>query len=964
MKNSTNIFELWSKHPSNDPILESSLKKIKSKPKLIEESFGKRMEFGTAGIRGILGAGTNKINVRTISAAAAAYAQYLIDHVPNSKNIGVVIGHDNRHNNQLFSKEVARVFSYYKIKTYLFEHNELQPTPLISYAIRKLKTVGGVVITASHNPAKYNGFKIYNELGGQLTEKYTKIVSANMNKINFLKIPKGEFKPIYINHNLIDNYVHDLLSIRVRKNDESQIKLTYSPLHGTGYKLVPKLLQKMDIQYYVVKSQMTNDPNFSKTKSPNPEDPIAYKKAIKLAKKTKSDIIVLTDPDADRIGVVVKHKRRYKYLNGNQIASLYLNYRLTNMQINGGIPNNSYIVKSNVSSDFPVKIAKKFGVNVYETHVGFKNIAELIEQKKNENFIFGFEESFGFLIDPNISRDKDAIQGLVAIAEMANYYKTQGIDLFSKLLQLYYQFNFHHSITISKHMTTSQIKRFFARILKLKKIGGKKIVKIEDYRDGIYKLPKTNMVKIYLENFGWIAIRPSGTEPKVKFYYNLHGSNYRKVVIIEQSIKNDIEGLMEEDLNINISKKTIFKFFVFTTILLIIMVILLFTVYDIKGGEHGTLTIFIRIWHLMVDISTAHKFWIILLILTPFLQLIPSALFIKRAMHSLGKTVKFRHAFISTIIAISISAVTPFATGGAIASYWYLRKKGHSRDTLLSAFLMNSLIYQFTMVLRTFLFVPLGFWIFKDIYFVGGTSATFILVLTMIGFLFDCFSTIMIALLTMNKRIQNSLVNSTIVFLEWLPFISIPDPLSKLAKYEHEFYLLRGGMKKMTQNKLLMFELLGYESINIFYSGYLFAALAIGSSSSLVGGTYLEFLTGTNLLRSANNMIPTPGSSGTTEWMSKEIFQKIFGSLSTSAEFTGLVRFWTYIFPLGISGSMLFLIYFNEKFNRHISIENKNNLLVYDETRLLKNKFRFYLIYVLGPISVISGITFLYFLFR
>ena len=785
-----------------------------------------------------------------------------------------------------------------------------------------------------------------------------------MDKVDFLKIPKGEFKPLYINKNLINSYVKDLLAIRERTDIESHLKLTYSPLHGTGYKLVPKLLQKMDIQYYVVKSQMTSDPDFSKTKSPNPEDPIAYKKGIKLAKRTRSDIIVLTDPDADRIGVVVKHKRRFKYLNGNQVAALYLNYKLTNMKIHGEIPKNSYIVKSNVSSDLPTKIAKKFGVKVYETHVGFKNIAEIIEKKQNENFIFGFEESFGFLIDPNISRDKDAIQGLVAITEMANYYKTQGMDLFSQLLQLYSQFNFHRSITLSRQMSIDQRERFFARILKLKKIGGKRIVKIEDYRNGLYNLPKTNMVKLYLEDSGWIAIRPSGTEPKVKFYYNLYGENAKKVVIIEQSIKNDIEGLTEEDLNVKISKKTIFKFMFFLAILLMIMVILLFTVYHLKDDEHGTITIFIKMWYAMTNISRTRKIWILILVLTPFIQLLPSAMFVKRAMQSLGEKLSFRHAFISTLIAISISAVTPFATGGAIASYWYLRKKGHNRDTLLSAFLMNSLIYQFTMVIRTFLFVPLGFWIFKGVYFSGSAESTSILVLTMIGFLFDCFSTIMLGLLTMHKRIQNSLINSAIVFLEWAPIVSLPDPLSKLAKYEHEFYLFRNGMKKMAKNKWLMLELLGYESINIFYSGYLFAALAIGETNPLAGGTYFDFLTGTNLLRSANNMIPTPGGSGTTEFMSQEIFRTIFGGVNKSTVFTALVRFWTYIFPLCVSGCMLFLIYLNEQINYRISLEQKNNLLIYKKTKKLKNKFRFTMIYVLSPI-VLSGIgVFLYFLFR
>ena len=547
MRNSIDIYNSWKDIPTADKFLERDLKRMNNKSAMIADSFNNRMNFGTAGIRGLMGAGTNKINVRTIGAAAEAYAQYLIKHVPNATKNGVVVGHDNRHNNKLFTEEVVKVFNFYKIKTYLFENNELQPTPLISYAIRKLKAIGGVVITASHNPASHNGFKIYNELGAQLTSEYTKIVSDNMKKIDFLNINKGLFKPRYINEKLVNAYVNDLLNLRLRPHDQSYLKIVYSPLHGTGYKLGPKLLHKMNLECKTVTSQMTNDPNFSGTKSPNPEDYISYKKGIALAKKTKSDIVVLTDPDADRIGVVAKYKRRFKYLNGNQVAALYLNYKLNNLKKNGGIPKDSYIIKSNVSSDLVSSIAKKYGLKTYETHVGFKNIAELIEKKKKENFVFAFEESFGFLIDPNIARDKDALQGLVGIAEAANYYKSQNSDLYSQLQNLYDEFGFHRSLGTSKKMTKPQTTRFFERLKRLKKLGGETIARIEDYRDGIYGLEKMNFIKIYLKESGWVGIRPSGTEDKVKFYYNLKGKDIKKVIILEQEIQEDFINITEEN---------------------------------------------------------------------------------------------------------------------------------------------------------------------------------------------------------------------------------------------------------------------------------------------------------------------------------------------------------------------------------------------------------------------------------
>ena len=965
MKNSAlSLYQSWLSQPTEDKILENDLHKLKKEKDIIER-FSNRMSFGTAGIRGILGAGTNKINIYTIAAAAEAYAQYLIKCVPNAKKQGVVIGHDNRHNWEIFSQKVVKVLNYYGIKAYLFEKNDLQPTPLISYAIRTLKAAGGVILTASHNPANYNGFKVYNELGAQLTTKYTKIISKNMDKINFLKVHEREFKPYYINKKLIDSYVAELLKLQVRLKDDKQLRVVYSPLHGTGHELGPKLLRRMGYSCFTVNSQMKNDPNFSKTKSPNPEDDVAYNKAISLARKTKSDLVLLTDPDADRLGVVTKYKRRFKYLNGNQVAALYLNFLLTNLKINNKIPKNGYIVKSNVSSDLATSIARKFGVKVYEVHVGFKNIAELIESKKGEHFLFGFEESFGFLINPSISRDKDAIQGVVSVAEMANYYKTQKSDLYSELLKLFDAHDFHRSITIGKKMEQDTTNRFFTRLLTRKKLGNKRIVKIEDYRKGLHGLEKTNLIKVYLENSGWFAVRPSGTEPKIKFYFDLKGNTIKDVVILEQEINDDIISLTEEDLKVSISKKTIWKFTFFIAILIIIMIILLYTVYNLKSGHQGILSIFVHIWNDMTSISRTRRIWILLVIATPFIQLIPSALFIRRAMKSLGAKISLWHSFLAQLLAISISAVTPFATGGALAAYWYLRKKGYSRKILLSAFLMESLVYQFTLVLRTLVFIPLGFWIFNNIYFGSGPTSRMILILTMIGLIFDIFSTVMIGLLTMHRGIQESILQNSIALLEWLPFIRLSDPLTKMSKYEHEFFLLRQGMNQIFSQKTLMLELIFYESINIFYSGYLFGAFALSPQAAhFHGNLYIQFLTGTNLLRSANNMIPTPGGSGTTEWMSKEIFKKLFAGGDSSATFTGMIRIATYIFPIAVSSFALTMIYINESLNHKVNIINKNNKLNKIRAIKVKNHFNKYVLGLTGVVAIILFIVFVTLLFK
>ncbi|CAM9147643.1 phospho-sugar mutase [Mycoplasma marinum] len=529
----------WKNTPTKDKLLIKEMKKVNEKN--AEEYFGKTMTFGTAGIRGILGAGTNKINEFTIAAAAYAYAATLLKESPIVKKMGLVIAHDNRQNGAFFAEITARVFDHLGIKTYVFKNNEMAPTPLLSYAIRKLRAAGGVNITASHNPKEYNGFKVYSAQGSQLMSDITNKISKLMNKINFLKVPYGLYKPTFISPNLILDYIKDVLSIRKRGNDRKQLVVIYSPLNGTGAKVAPYIFQKMDIEYYEVKKEMKEDPLFKGLKSCNPEDEGSFSRSIKLAKKKSADIIILTDPDADRVGLAVRTPSgSYKKINGNQTGAIVLNHLIRTKQFT----KKGYIAQSIVSGNITKEMAKRKGFSVIETHVGFKNIAEAI-RKDPENMIMGYEESYGQLIDQEISRDKDAFQGLVMLVEAANYLKTQNRTLLDELNLIGRMYGFHTSTQISKQMNDEETEFMLQKLASTKLIAGLHVDESLNFTKGeVNGLESAKLVKIILENGSWIAMRPSGTEPKVKFYIETVGQTQKEADKLVKQIIAFINGLI------------------------------------------------------------------------------------------------------------------------------------------------------------------------------------------------------------------------------------------------------------------------------------------------------------------------------------------------------------------------------------------------------------------------------------
>lgn len=512
----------------------------------IVEAFHKDIEFGTGGLRAKMGAGTNRMNIYTVRRCAEGYARYIETIGNEAKERGIVIAYDNRHNSKLFAEDSAKILSKHGIKSFIFD--SLRPTPELSFAIRYLDAWGGIVVTASHNPKEYNGYKIYDANGCQCVPKCTdEIIKyiTNVNDYISLSVDSYDKKLIRIIGRKVDNrYYESLLSVQVNHGlDTRDIKIVYSPLHGTGYKPISHMLTYLGYDLYLVENQCIPDENFSYVESMNPEDKISFKQAIELAKKHDADLVITTDPDCDRLGICVLHQNKYVYLSGNQIGAIMINYILEQKNMMGLLPKNGIVFNSIVTSDLGASICKKYNVEVESTLTGFKYIGDKIREYDNEKtFLFGYEESNGFLIK-DFCRDKDAVQGSILISEIVAYYKQQNKTLIDILNELFDEFGYVEDIHESL---------IYEGIEGLKKINdimdeyryntptyleNRKVIAKEDYKlsiredeNGIRNIsfPKANAIKLYLEDGSWIVIRPSGNEPLIKLYKNLWRRSQRK----------------------------------------------------------------------------------------------------------------------------------------------------------------------------------------------------------------------------------------------------------------------------------------------------------------------------------------------------------------------------------------------------------------------------------------------------
>lgn len=568
------IADKWLNNESLDGNLKEQLYKLKEDEKSLEELFYKNLEFGTGGMRGEIGPGTNRMNIYTVRKASEGLAQYLLSQGEESAKRGVVISYDSRHMSPEFALEVAKTVGKHGIKSYLF--SELRPTPELSFAVRHLGAAAGVMVTASHNPPEYNGYKVYGDDGGQLPPKQadalTNFVNSVEDELSIEVTGKEELLANgllqYIGEDIDQIYLENVAKIQLNKEIVEKVgeelKIVFTPLHGTANKLVQEGLKQFGFKNVtVVKEQEQPDPNFSTVKSPNPEEHAAFELAIKYGKEIDADILLGTDPDSDRLGVAVKNAEgEYQVLTGNQTGAIMLHYLLSQKEEKGLLPENGIVLKTIVTSEIGRAIAESFGIPTFDTLTGFKFIGEKIkeyEKTGKHNFLFGYEESYGYLIGDFV-RDKDAVQAAIFAAEVAAFYKAQGKSLYDALMEIFEKYGYYKEALSSLTLKGKDGAEQIANILEEfrsnppKEIAGIRVTAVEDYKASIRKqlsngklnpisLPKSNVLKYFLEDGSWFCVRPSGTEPKCKFYFAVKGSSLNES---EQLVNNLQKAVMEK----------------------------------------------------------------------------------------------------------------------------------------------------------------------------------------------------------------------------------------------------------------------------------------------------------------------------------------------------------------------------------------------------------------------------------
>ena len=548
-------YQRWLESDEFDEETKEELFSIKENEKEIEDRFYKELEFGTAGLRGVIGAGTNRMNKYTVGKATQGLANYILEQ--GTENKGVAISYDSRKMSKEFSLKEALIFSEDGIKTYLFEN--LRPVPELSFSVRNLGCTAGVMITASHNPPKYNGYKVYWDDGAQINSPRDKDIIKKVrevksfNEIKTISEEEAKEKGLLniIGEEMDDKYLGVLKSLvlnpEIVKQEGKKLKVVYTPLHGTGNTVAEKLLKELGLEnVYVVPEQKNPDGNFPTVDYPNPEDPKAFKLALELAKKVDADVVLATDPDADRLGVFAKDSKTGEYMNytGNMSALLIAEYRISQMKEKGILPNNGFFVTTVVSSDLAKAIAKEYNLKCYEVLTGFKNIGAVMrkaDENKDGKYVFGYEESYGCLIG-DYARDKDGISAVMSLCEAACYYKSKGKTLWDAMQDIYKKYGYFKETQVSiiregaegaeeiKQMMTS------TRNKDIKNIGKYKVITFKDIEKDLVKnmetgeitktgLPTSNVLYYELEDNNWCCIRPSGTEPKIKLYMGVKGES-------------------------------------------------------------------------------------------------------------------------------------------------------------------------------------------------------------------------------------------------------------------------------------------------------------------------------------------------------------------------------------------------------------------------------------------------------
>lgn len=568
-------YKRWCESPEFDEETRKELIAIKEDEKEIEDRFYKELEFGTAGLRGVIGAGTNRMNKYTVGKATQGLANYILEQGTQDK--GVAISYDSRRMSKEFSLQTALILNANGIKTYLFEN--LRPVPELSFAVRELKCTAGVMITASHNPPKYNGYKVYWDDGAQIVEPRDKEIIEKVRAVeNFSEIKEitreeAEEKGLFniVGTEMDDKYLNILkakvLNPEIVKEQGKELKVVYTPLHGTGNTIAERLLNEIGIEnVYVVPEQKEPNGEFPTVSYPNPEDRNAFKLALDLANKVDADVVLATDPDADRLGIFAKDSKTGKYMEytGNMSALLIAEYRIEQMKEKNILPENGMVITTVVSSNLTKAISKYYGLNCIEVLTGFKNIGRIMRQEEEKNgkkYVFGFEESYGCLIG-DYARDKDGIAAVMALCEAACYYREKGKTLWDAMEDIYKKYGYYKETQVSIVMEGSEgaekIKNMMTemRNTPVEKIGEYKVLTFKDIEKDVVKnmitgeekttgLPKSNVLYYELEDDNWCCIRPSGTEPKIKLYMGVKGTSESDANKKLEALKNAMVSLVK-----------------------------------------------------------------------------------------------------------------------------------------------------------------------------------------------------------------------------------------------------------------------------------------------------------------------------------------------------------------------------------------------------------------------------------
>ena len=566
-------YKKWLESDEFDEETKQELLAIKDDEKEIEDRFYQELEFGTAGLRGVIGAGTNRMNKYTVGKATQGLANYIVEKGVQDK--GVAISYDSRRMSKEFSLQTALILCANGIKAYLFEN--LRPVPELSFTVRELGCTAGVMITASHNPPKYNGYKVYWDDGAQIVPPVDKDITSKVREIQSFKeikeMTEDEAKQkgllTIIGEDMDEKYLkvlkQSILNPEIVRKQGKNLKIVYTPLHGTGNTIAEKLFKEIGFEnVYVVPEQKDPDGNFPTVDYPNPEDPKAFKLALELAKKVDADVVLATDPDADRLGIFTKDEKTGEYVTytGNMSALLIAEYRISQMKEKGILPSDGMLIKTIVSSNLADAIAKEYNLELIEVLTGFKNIGKVMktaEENKNKTYVFGFEESYGCLIG-DYARDKDGIAAVMALCEAAAYYKEYGITLWEQMQNIYKKYGYYKETQVSivkegaegaqiiKDMMTAM------RNTPVSEIGKYKVITFKDVQKDVVKnmqtgeesttgLPTSNVLYYELEDDSWCCVRPSGTEPKIKFYMGVKGTS-------NEDADNKLEDLKNAMLSI------------------------------------------------------------------------------------------------------------------------------------------------------------------------------------------------------------------------------------------------------------------------------------------------------------------------------------------------------------------------------------------------------------------------------